>query len=216
MSLENKYTPQSWNDLVFADIDVRDALEDYAAGRTFNHILLHGPHGSGKSQTAKVVAASSYGRTVDNVQFDIVEHVDEIKDAIKSWKVGGRFGYTCMMHQTQHPYAIIQEVDAYDSKVQLKLRALMDKMVQSRFIFTTNHLENVDKGIRNRCDCFELAAPDPASFVGRAQAICTAEGIAIDNVELRQLLTQSGSSVREYVRALEKVVVGVRASGIAA
>lgn len=210
MSFENKYTPQSWSDLVFADSDVCDALEDYATGHAFNHILLHGPHGSGKSQTAKVIAASSYGCTVDQVHFDIVEHVDDIKDAIKSWKAGGRFGYTCMMHQTHRPYAIIQEVDGYDSKVQLKLRALMDAKAQPRFIFTTNHIEGVDKGIRNRCDCFQLAVPDPTEFVRRAQVICTGEGVTVDKGTLLGLLTQSGSSVREYLRALEKVVVGVR------
>jgi DNA polymerase III delta prime subunit len=216
MSFENKYAPQSWNDLVFADTDVCDELEKYANGRTFDHILLHGPHGSGKSQTAKVVAASSYGRTVDQVQFDIVEHVDEIKDAIRSWRAGARFGHTCMMHQTTRPYAIIQEVDAYEAKTQLKLRALMDTMSQARFIFTTNHRENVDNGIRNRCDCFELAVPDPASFVGRARAICAAEGVILDDATLRGLLVQSGTSVREYMRALEKVVVGVRAQQQAA
>lgn len=216
MSFEKKHDPQTWDDLVFADTDVGDGLRGYATGQTFDHILLHGPHGSGKSQTAKVIVASSYGRPVSQAYFDIVEHVDEIKDAIRSWNVGGRFGITRMMYQTHRAYAIVQEVDAYDSKVQLKLRALMDTMTNSRFIFTTNHLENVDKGIRNRCDCFELDVPEPTTFVGRAHSICAAEGIPVDRATLLSLLTKSGSSVREYMRALEKLVVAVRTAQQAA
>lgn len=212
MSFENKYAPQSWVDLAFADVDVRDYLAHYADGRSFEHILLHGPHGSGKSEAAKVIAASSYGLMVRDVRLDIVEHVDEIKDAIKAWKSGGRFGHTCMMHQTTRPYAIIQEVDAYDAKTQLKLRALMDKMSQARFIFTTNRLENVDKGIRDRCDCFELEVPSPVDFVSRAQDICRAEGVALRDADLEALLASGTLTVRQYMRALEKVAVDVQSS----
>lgn len=207
MSFENKYAPQTWADLAFADTDVRDFLAHYAEGRSFEHILLHGPHGSGKSEAAKVIVASSYGRTVQDTELDIVEHIDEIKDAIKAWRLGARFGYTCMMNKTTRPYAIIQEVDAYEAKTQLKLRALMDTMSQARFIFTTNRLENVDKGIRDRCDCFELEVPSPADFVSRAQDICRAERVVLRDAEVEALLASGTPTVRKYMRALEKVAV---------
>lgn len=211
MSFDYKYAPNSWDELVFADKYVCEALTHYAEGRSFDHILLHGPHGSGKSQTAKVLVSASYGLTVADTNLDIVEHVDEIRDAIKAWKAGGRFGHTKTFQGTPRPYAIIQEVDRYDSKIQLKLRALMDTMVQARFVFTTNRIQDVDKGIADRCDCFELEVPAPDTFVNRAQAICKAEGVTtVSDVDMQKLLSAGEMSVRGYMRTLEKVVVGVR------
>ncbi len=210
MSFEYKYAPNSWKDLVFADDDVRDHLTHYAQGRSFDHILLHGPHGSGKSQTAKVLAATSYGKTLTEADLDVVEHVGDLKQAVKAWNSGGRFGYTMMSNDTLRPYAIVQELELHDSKIQIKLRALMDTMVNARFIFTTNRLENVDSGIRDRCDCFELEVPSAADFVSRAQVDCKAEGVEVVDADLQSVLAANGKSVRAYMRALEKTVVGVR------
>jgi len=212
MSFENKYAPQIWEDLVFADPDVHNYLASYARGKSFDHILLHGPHGAGKSEAAKVLAASSYGLAVHDVQLDMIEHVHEIKDAIKSWMAGGRFGHTCMSHNTSRPYALIHEVDRYEDKVQLKLRALMDTMSKARFIFTTNRLEDVDSGIRDRCDRFELDVPSPADFVRRAQSILQAEGVELNDSDVQELLEQGQHTIRSYLRALEKVSVEVRSS----
>jgi replication factor C subunit 3/5 len=210
MSFHKKYEPQNWSDLVFADPDIALELQHYAKGQTFDHILLHGPHGSGKSATAKVLAATSYGRALNDAVLDIVEHTGEIKDSIKAWKQGSRFGYYCFANNIKHPYGIIQEVDRYDHKIQLKLRSLMDEMIDARFIFTTNAIQNVDPGIRDRCDCFELVVPKPSDWAARARSICSAEGIALATGPLTTLLQQTGGSARDYLRAIEKTVLDAK------
>lgn len=207
MIFKNRHQPEIWDDLVFADPQVEHDLRQYAVGNCFNNILLYGPYGSAKSMTAQVLAASSYGKRRSDATLDVTEIQHDIDDRLQAFSEGMRHGFNAMANNTLRPYAIMNEVDEFTRQQQLKLRGIMDEQVNGRFIFTTNNLEKVDRGLVDRCDCYELEVPPPSVLVTRAQAICKAEGVKIRNADLQKMISDVGGSVRGTINGLEKLVL---------
>ena len=57
MKFEHKHRPHSLADIIFADVHVAGVIQNTASGIRDNHIILHGPRGSGKSETARIPEA---------------------------------------------------------------------------------------------------------------------------------------------------------------
>ena len=113
MTFKNRHQPELWDDLVFADPQVENDLRQYAVGKSFNNILLYGPYGSAKSMTAKVLAASSYGKRLSDATLDVTEIQHDIDDRLHAFSEGMRHGYNAMVNNTLRPYAIMNEVDEF-------------------------------------------------------------------------------------------------------
>jgi DNA polymerase III delta prime subunit len=207
MSFANRHRAEVWSDLVFADPQVEHDLRQYAEGKAFNNILLHGPYGSAKSMTAKVLVATNYGKRLSDAVLDVTEIQHDIDSRTQSFVAGSRYGYYAIANHTFRPYAIMNEVDEFTRDQQLKLRGIIDEQVTGRLIFTTNNLEKVDGGLVDRCDCYELEIPPASAIVRRAQAICEAEGVNIDPATLQQMIADVGGSLRGTMKGLEKLIL---------
>ena len=55
MTLEEKYEPKRFVELVFADQIARDTCARYAQSKPYKHLMLWGPPGSAKTTTARVI-----------------------------------------------------------------------------------------------------------------------------------------------------------------
>ena len=84
MTFENRHRAEVWSDLVFADPQVGLDLRQYAEGKAFNNTLLHGPYGAAKSMTAKVLAATSYGKRLSEVVLDISEIQHDVDSRLQA------------------------------------------------------------------------------------------------------------------------------------
>lgn len=210
MNFVNRHRAEVWSDLAFADPQVEHDLRQYAESRSFDNILLHGPYGSAKTMTAKVLAASSYGKRMSDAVLDITEIQHDINSRLQGFCEGSRHGYYAMANSTLYPYAIMNEVDEFTREQQLKLRGIIDEQQNGRFIFTTNNIEKVDRGLVDRCDCYELEIPPASVVVGRAQAICRAEGVKVGDSELEKLIADVGGSLRGTLKGLEKLILEAR------
>lgn len=206
----HNHRAQIWSDLVFADPQVEYDLRQYAEDNSFNNVLLYGPYGSAKSSIAQVMVASSYGKRVTDAVLDITEVQHDIDARLQSFADGTRYGFFAMSNQTLKPYAIINEVDEFTRTQQLKFRGIIDEQVNGRFVFTTNNIENVDRGLVDRCDCYEIDIPPPDALLPLAQKICTAEGVSIDDNTLLTMMTQMGGSMRTTMKGLEKLILDAR------
>ena len=56
MTFMKKYAPTTLDDLVFVDDDAKTRVEQYASGKRNGNIVLHGPKGTAKSTTARIIA----------------------------------------------------------------------------------------------------------------------------------------------------------------
>lgn len=203
MSFLAKHQPQSFRDLVFADDYVARVAAETAQNRRHQHLILHGPRGSGKSETARLILKGRIGaEAVDAfaqpIHAKIYSH-DHFEPILRTWdwqiSQGAQLGCT-----------IIEEVDQFSDVMQHKLRAFVDHHQTGIIIATTNNLHRLDAPLQDRCRCLCVEYPTSSQWVDRAREVLAAEGIELDPPQVCQLLTDFRGSGRELMRWLEEFV----------
>jgi DNA polymerase III delta prime subunit len=77
------------------------------------------------------------------------------------------------------------------------------------FIFTTNEVEKIDRGLLSRAEVVEVLPAPPDRFFPRAQHILRSEGVDLDDSVLRDVLEtvyENDYDNRAYYRALDEII----------
>ncbi len=210
-TFEQRHRPSCFDDLIFADPTIEDALRQYALRQRYGCILLYGAFGTAKSTTAEIIIRERHkclGVTQSYTErFSAVTLKDSSMTVLEN-------ALSLMITVNGHdpePYVIIDEVDLLSNTKQAELRHLIDSKQAAKFIMTTNDYSKVDKGIRSRSDKLFLSPPTAQHMLKRAEAIVKAEGVSIQQTIISQLLRNT-DDVREMLRELESLVLATRAS----
>lgn len=204
MNFMKKYAPTALSDLVFVDEDSKRRMEQYALGKRSGNIVLHGPKGTAKSTTARMIAESKlkavdseYPYPVYHAQ-DITQSTFDIIDRDYSWQ--HREG-------VKDPYVVIEEADQMSKNLQQKLRAMLDEIDYGYVILTTNHIHNLDVPLVDRCDDVEMPMANTSAWYPTAGNILTAEGVKFTQKQLEAILAAGNGSIRDMMRGLEDFVL---------
>lgn len=204
MIFQDKYAPTCFGDLIFPDAKTSQRLHDFAKNRRHDSIIFHGPYGTAKSTTAKIlIRARTEGLEYGGIDFHRATKVDfRTLDSIRNQWALERF---CGVI---HPTTIIDEADKMPPDVQYAFRWLIDMNAKDgSFIFTTNNLHNVDPGLVDRCDVIELPAANTEHWFERARWILDQEGVEMSDLKLKALLATCDGSIRDLMRALQDAVL---------
>ena len=60
MKFEEKHRPKTLDDIIFVDAYVERIVKETAANKRNKHLILHGPRGAGKSETANLIKKGRY------------------------------------------------------------------------------------------------------------------------------------------------------------
>ena len=204
MSFMNKHAPKSVEDLVFADDDTRIRAEQYAKGKRFGNIVLHGPMGTAKSTTARIITESKiaaagsewdypvhHGSTMTAADIDRLE-----QDWI--WQTA---------QGIKEPFTVIEEADQLSLANQRRLRGVMDEWELGKVIMTTNHIHNLDKPLVDRCDDIKMPMANTDAWRETAAEILASEGVDITEEQLSDLLGSCNGSIRDLMRGLEDFIL---------
>ena len=207
MKFEHKHRPHSLADIIFADAHVAGVIQDTASGVRDHHIILHGPRGSGKSETARLLQQARLGSEAQGIFADPIhaktyEH-ESFDPILTTWNwqimAGARMG--CV---------VIDEVDQFSTAMQQKLRAFVDRYSMGLILCTTNNLHAVDQPLQDRCRCLKITYPTIEQWALRAQAILAREGIELTPQQTRDLLHGFENSGRKMMDWLEDTVLEIR------
>ena len=207
MKFEHKHRPHMLEDIIFADAHVAGVIQDTASGVRDNHIILHGPRGSGKSETARLLQQARLGSEAQGIFAEPIhaktyEH-ESFDPILTTWNwqimAGARMG--CV---------VIDEVDQFSTAMQQKLRAFVDRYSTGLILCTTNNLHAVDQPLQDRCRCLKIAYPTIEQWAPRAQAILASEGIELTQQQTRDLLNGFENSGRKMMDWLEDTVIEIR------
>lgn len=201
---QNKYTPHAFDDLVFTNSNTRKRLLEYANNQRHQSLIFHGPYGTAKTTTANLIAKERMkGLQALDVDFLRAFEVEsETFDRIyNTWTLQRISGVGV-------PVTIIDEIDHVPNSIQYRLRWDLDRLAeQGGYIFTTNNVHAIDKGIVDRCDVVEFPAANTEQWLDRARDILRQEGVEMPDQKLRELLSTCDGSIRDLMRALEDVVL---------
>lgn len=216
MNIEQKYAPQRFADLVFADSSVESVCRRYATSKPHKPLMLWGPPGTAKTTTARVIIKERHGL----VNYD--SGLEEFNGAELSSDNFELLLNTASMLKldTGDPILIINEFDELPKDDQPKFRAWMDRWKWIKLVVTTNEKPGI-QGVRqklmpalvSRFECVELAPPSLNDLLPRARFIFQQEGYPVSESELRKLLGTYSGDVRDVLPLIEAGLEALKQQG---
>jgi DNA polymerase III delta prime subunit len=199
-TFEKKYAPTTFEDLIFPDSNTRQRLWEYGNNKRHGSLIFHGPYGTAKTTTAKLLEKMRAGDAVYGGP-DFYRACDLEANSFE--RIPNVRGVQTMAG-VEVPLTIVDEVDKVEEKIQYQLRWELDLHGdEGCFIFTTNQIYRVDPGLVDRCDVIELPAANTDYWFERARWIMDQEQVKISDAKLKNLLSTCDGSIRDLLRALE-------------
>lgn len=201
ISIRNKL-PTTLDDLVFNDKATEKRVRQYAEGKRGGNVLFHGPTGTGKSTSAKVIAEHIFKR------HDCPNPVPVIHAKAVTDKTFARFDSEWQTQKTwgiKEPYVIIDEVDQLPPERQRQLRAKMDETTLGNFIFTTNKIYGLDDPFVDRCDDIEMPAINSAMWRDKVNQWLTDDSVVVPQQVVDAMIATSNGTIRDLKRIAQDI-----------
>jgi DNA polymerase-3 subunit gamma/tau len=181
--------------------------------------LFSGGHGSGKTTTARIMAAMlncENGPTMEpcgkcsicekissEISMDVIEidaatnrGIDDVRSIIENTR------YSPV--ETRSKVIILDECHQLTKAASNSLLKLLEKPSDNLyFFFCTTEPRDIIPTIKSRCQEFEFKKLKPTLIFGYLKNICNAEGIEYDEDAIRLISKISGGSVRDALKNLE-------------
>ena len=208
MNTNYKYRPSTIDEFVFATPKLEAQIRRYADGKSLLPLVLYGNYGTGKSLLAELIPKAIDGEEVIVSQVN-AEELNNAKDVREKFFRSAQFDKLFSTNGQKNNYTVIEEVN-FDPKAKGALRVCLDGMAERElFIFTTNEVEKIDKGLLSRSQVVEVLPAPPDRFFPRAQHILRSEGVDLDDGVLRDVLEtvyENDYDNRAYYRALDEII----------
>ena len=171
-------------------------------------LVLHGTYGTGKSLLAELIPRAIDGADVSVNKIN-AEDLNNKKEVRVKFSRSANFDRLFSEGGQTMGYTVVEEVN-FDPTAKGALRTCLDDMSgRELFIFTTNEVEKLDRGLLSRSEVVEVLPAPPDRFFDRAKHIVSSEGVAIADTVLRDLLDavyDADYDNRSYYRALDEVI----------
>lgn len=208
MNTNYKYRPKTIDEFVFATPKLETQIKRYADGKTMLPLVLHGEYGTGKSLLAELIPKAIDGDAV-SINYVNAEELNSAKEVREKFFRQPMFDRLFSENDQKNSYTVVEEVN-FDPKAKGALRVCLDGMAQRElFIFTTNEVEKIDRGLLSRAEVVEVLPAPPDRFFNRAKHILRSEGVDLDDSVLRDVLDtvyENDYDNRAYYRALDEII----------
>ena len=223
-SLYRRYRPQKFSEIKGQDHVVR-ALHTAVRENTVGHAyLLHGPRGSGKTSTARVLAKAlnctdlsddrepccvcescvsiQQGRSFDLQELDAASNnkVDDMRSLLERVNLAS---------PGRAKVYLLDEVHMLTSGAEnALLKTLEEPPAHVTWVLATTEPHKVVQTIRSRCQVFELGLISSDIMSDHLRYVVADAGLDADSEAIDHAVAAGGGSVRDTLTALERVVAG--------
>lgn len=209
-------TPTTLKDIVFEDDEMYEIVRNVVSNDNLypsekTGILLYGGYGTGKSTLARLLPSLIERTRVKD------KRVDANYDFIDCTSSSGAKSVDRIRHISQFVslnrsalrYFILDEFDNLSGSAQANLKGVMFGADTSAFILTTNNINQIDGGVRDRCWCVSFDSAPTERWLPVAKRLLKKLGVKnVPNDKLRAIIDAAPSkSARDIVSALRQLKV---------
>ena len=187
-----KYRPKSLDEYIGNESFSPNIREYIRRKELTNHVLFHGPQGTGKTSIAKLL--------IKNIPCDSLvvcasdeTGIDNIRDKIR--------GFASSVGFNQFKVILLDEADYLTHNSQGMLRNVLEKFADHcRFIFTCNYLHKIMPAIQSRCQMFEIVPGSKKDEMVRLAEILAAEKITFKPDDVAYIVNQRHPDMRSIIQ----------------
>ena len=216
-----KWRPQTLAEVVGQEPVTQTLRNALNSGRVSHAYLFHGPRGTGKTSTGRILAkavncltngkgepcntcpmcqAVTEGRALDVIEIDAASNrgIDEIRELRE------RVNYA--PNQARYKVYIIDEVHMLTKEASnALLKTLEEPPSHVIFILATTEVHKVLPTILSRCQRFDFRRISQSDMVSKLTHICNEEGIYIEPDGLRLMARSATGSLRDAENLLQQL-----------
>ena len=223
-SLYRRYRPQKFSEIKGQDHVVRALQTAVRTGKVGHAYLLHGPRGSGKTSTARVLAKALNCTDLgdDGEPCCVCESCLSIQagrsfdlqelDAASNNKVDDMRGLLERVNLTSPGRAkvyLLDEVHMLTAGAEnALLKTLEEPPDHVTWVLATTEPHKVVHTIRSRCQVFELGLIGADIMSDHLRHVVADAELDVDGEAIDHAVAAGGGSVRDSLTALERIVAG--------
>jgi replication-associated recombination protein RarA len=195
MSFSQMYRPVGLRDLVFSSKVTAAIVQQYATSKRSGALILHGPHGTAKSTTAKIV--HSERQVLQGIPPNrFVVNGSALGKSMESQMIG--YLNAQLSNGEKMPCWLIDEIDETPKTYQARFQQFLDDHRHLAFaIMTTNHLSKVPSGLQSRAQICEMDYMPAGYWLPHLKSYLKSKGANKGQATLALLLSKSGPSIRD-------------------
>ncbi|MBC7190229.1 DNA polymerase III subunit gamma/tau, partial [Candidatus Aerophobetes bacterium] len=221
-ALTRKWRPQTFQEIIGQDHITRTLINAISLGRINHAYLFAGPHGTGKTSTARVLAKAlncekgpvpdpcnrcsscleiTRGESLDVLEIDGasnrgIDEIRQLRERISTSPMKGRFRIY-----------IIDEVHMLTGPAfNALLKTLEEPPSHAIFIFATTDPEKVPLTIISRCQRFDFKKIGFSDILARLEQIIEKENIKATPSSLKLIAKASENSMRDAEKILDQLI----------
>ena len=200
-----KTDPQSTSDMVFGSETTQSTLNAILSRRLpfpqsgKNSLLLYGSFGTGKTTYAPIfckefeqtISDPTAEPFVETIACDSTAKIDTILKRCERIR-------SLVPQTSSYHYFVFDEVDNLTSDAQQRLKSFLNHS-NIICVLTTNYVQKVDKGLRDRCYQLAMNAASDTQIALRVHKVLSQNQMRIDDQMLNDIISNSDGSMRDIV-----------------
>lgn len=195
----DQYRPTTFEGIVGQPTDQIRALLD---GKNTPNFLLHGPPGTGKTTTAKVISREVQGSTSELMEFNASDErgIDTVRERI--------IPAADQTTLSGAPRVIfLDEMESMTKEAQQALRQPMEQS-DAIFVLACNDLDAVHDAVQSRCHVEEFGAVPAPAIRTRINQLAQLEGVQVSENDLKTITSFANGDMRNAIQRYEQIVNG--------